>query len=98
MTVEEEGLKDMLILQRGGTNSAFSRFISCMTSWIKSGLAQVVLSHGNLLLLTIHHFIYCSKEILKNVYFQPLPTTLPEIAGLLRATATVIAPAMFIDV
>jgi hypothetical protein len=53
--------------------------------------------------MAIYFYHYTTLFILlgafKNgVYFQPLPTTLPQIAGLLRSTASVIAPAMFIDV
>jgi hypothetical protein len=88
MIVEEEGPKYMLILQGSGTNSAFSRCISCMTSWIKSGLAQVVLSHGNLPFLTLHHFIYSCKGILKEMFSfnhsQPLCRKLLGCCGLLR--------------
>jgi hypothetical protein len=67
MILEEKGPKDMLFQQDSRTNSAFSLCISCRISWIEilhtSELAQVVLSHGHLLLLTLHHFIYSSRGI-----------------------------------
>ena len=67
MILKEKGPKDMLFQQDSGANSAFSRCISCRISWIEilrtSGLAQVVLSHGHLLLITLHHFIYSSRGI-----------------------------------
>jgi len=88
MILEEKGPKDVLFQQDGGTNSAFSCCIPCRISWIESlhtsGLAQVVLSHDHLILLTLHHFIYSSRGILK---FCLLSTTANHSAGNCLAVA-----------